>query len=417
MGDPSLNRELLLTCPYCSAALRLGDRSFVGKRAGCPQCGDAIHLAVDGEHGVRGAIPAEPATGPLLHGALEVARPRPSVDVRKRAAPERQVPAPATATSTGVRDPVAVAFAALENASVDVVPASPLILPDEFESEPLHASPESPPPHAAAVVAGSSPRVPASIAATVSAALPSETLFDRLMSPVALAAMLGTVFLGAFAFLAYRSWPGDADAARPIAAAIPSKPRGRDEGAAPGINLPEVRGDSARDPLNVEAPRIDADGRNTVDPPDARPTPESLPESPPDRPRQPPVGRPEPDPAVAEVPAAPSAHPDAPAAVAPAPAVPVRDPIDVAARLKAPILKFDQPRAVPVRDLLLLVEDMTGVPVTYDRKALGALAEGLDRPTTLRLQRTTVEGILDAVAGKAGLSWSIDGESIRLHAN
>lgn len=109
-------------------------------------------------------------------------------------------------------------------------------------------------------------------------------------------------------------------------------------------------------------------------------------------------------PAMAEIPAA-----EAVIAVAPKQAE-----VDVELRLSQPIKKFEQLRAVPVRELLELLEELIGVPIRADREALGAAASDLDRSITLRLPSTTVGGILTAVLQQVDLEWEIDGQAIRV---
>lgn len=88
--------------------------------------------------------------------------------------------------------------------------------------------------------------------------------------------------------------------------------------------------------------------------------------------------------------------------------------VDVELRLSQPIKKFEQARAVPVRDLLELLEELIGVPIRVDRAALGTAAAELDRSITLRLASTTVGGILTAVLQQVDLAWEIDGQAIRV---
>jgi len=89
-------------------------------------------------------------------------------------------------------------------------------------------------------------------------------------------------------------------------------------------------------------------------------------------------------------------------------------PIDVAARLQQPILRFEQSQAVPVRDLLSQVEEMSGVPIRFAQPAGKDLQRMLDRQISLKLVKTTVGGILKAVLDRAGLSYRIETGGIRI---
>lgn len=93
---------------------------------------------------------------------------------------------------------------------------------------------------------------------------------------------------------------------------------------------------------------------------------------------------------------------------------PEPEPIDVAARLRQPILRFDQSQAVPVRDLLSQVEEMSGVPIRFDQRADEDLQRMLDRRISLKLTKTTVGGILKAVLDRAGLTYQIETDGIRI---
>jgi len=89
-------------------------------------------------------------------------------------------------------------------------------------------------------------------------------------------------------------------------------------------------------------------------------------------------------------------------------------PIDVAARLRQPILRFDQPQAVPVRELLAQVEEMAGVPIRYEQPTSKNLGQTLDQRISLKLTGTTAGGILQAILERAGLTYRIETDGIRV---
>ncbi|MEX2288259.1 MAG: hypothetical protein WD648_14285 [Planctomycetaceae bacterium] len=89
-------------------------------------------------------------------------------------------------------------------------------------------------------------------------------------------------------------------------------------------------------------------------------------------------------------------------------------PIDVAANLAQPIVRFEQIRPVPFRDLLLLVEEMAGVPIVYDQIDPAAMQTAFDTRVSLSLQRTTVGEILQETLKRVGLSFDVEPGIIRL---
>lgn len=119
--------------------------------------------------------------------------------------------------------------------------------------------------------------------------------------------------------------------------------------------------------------------------------------------------------AAAEIPAGVPADVEKPGPIPVAPVKPKRDPIDVAARLRQPLIRFEQVRPATARGLIEQLEEMTGgVPIVFDVKELGDAAAGLDRNVSLSLKSPTLADVLQAVVEKAGLRWEIDGETIRI---
>lgn len=92
---------------------------------------------------------------------------------------------------------------------------------------------------------------------------------------------------------------------------------------------------------------------------------------------------------------------------------PVRK-VDVAAALRQRILAFSQPKPVAARELLLVVEELCGVPIYVDAKEFSDAGQVLEQSVTLDLKDTTVAAILQALADKLGLRYVVEAESIRL---
>jgi DNA-directed RNA polymerase subunit RPC12/RpoP len=95
------------------------------------------------------------------------------------------------------------------------------------------------------------------------------------------------------------------------------------------------------------------------------------------------------------------------------PLEPVRK-IDLAVSLKQPIARFDQPRTKPLEEVLVSVAEMAGARIAFERDELGPAAARLSEPMALRLENTTVGGILEGLLHPAGLSFRIEGDHLRL---
>jgi hypothetical protein len=95
------------------------------------------------------------------------------------------------------------------------------------------------------------------------------------------------------------------------------------------------------------------------------------------------------------------------------PVAPVRK-IDLAASLKQPIARFDQPRTRPLEEVLVSVAEMAGARIAFDRDELGPAAARLSEPMALKLVDTTVGDILMGLLHPAGLSFRIDGDHLRV---
>ena len=88
--------------------------------------------------------------------------------------------------------------------------------------------------------------------------------------------------------------------------------------------------------------------------------------------------------------------------------------VDIAAALAQPIDRYEVSLAVPVRKLLLEIEEMVGAPVELDGGQTVEAESRLDRAITVRLEQTTVGGILEDVTQRAGLTYSIHRGGITL---
>jgi hypothetical protein len=112
---------------------------------------------------------------------------------------------------------------------------------------------------------------------------------------------------------------------------------------------------------------------------------------------------------------APDALPVLPANGATDPGVLEEQPaFDVAAALRQPIVSFHQHDPIPARTLLLLIEEMAGVPVSTERVTAAAGDSPLDQPVTLSLTKTTVGEILEALLERLDLTYIADESGIYL---
>lgn len=87
--------------------------------------------------------------------------------------------------------------------------------------------------------------------------------------------------------------------------------------------------------------------------------------------------------------------------------------IDVAGQLSQPIVRFEQLRPVPLRELLVQIEELSGVPLRYADE-LTPDAAPLDERVTISLQETTVGGVLEALLKQTGLTYEIEADGIRI---
>jgi hypothetical protein len=87
---------------------------------------------------------------------------------------------------------------------------------------------------------------------------------------------------------------------------------------------------------------------------------------------------------------------------------------DLAASLKQPITRFDQPRSKPLAEILVSVAEMAGTRITVDRDELGPAAARLAEPVALHLEQTTVGDILSGLLQPVGLAYRIEGDHLRV---
>jgi hypothetical protein len=89
--------------------------------------------------------------------------------------------------------------------------------------------------------------------------------------------------------------------------------------------------------------------------------------------------------------------------------------IDIAALLSQKILGYERQQAAPFRVVLREIEEMVGVPIRIDEQQLGAAADQLEKPITVKkLEETTVGAILQAVVEQAGLAFVVERDGIRI---
>jgi hypothetical protein len=105
--------------------------------------------------------------------------------------------------------------------------------------------------------------------------------------------------------------------------------------------------------------------------------------------------------------------PEAPPVVAPDPVEPR---VDIGAALAQKIERYEIPRPVTIRAVLQELEEMIGASFELNGGNTVELELRLDQTLTVSLEETTVGGILEEVARRAGLSYTIDGGVIRLQA-
>lgn len=107
----------------------------------------------------------------------------------------------------------------------------------------------------------------------------------------------------------------------------------------------------------------------------------------------------------------PTANPK-PAVVAAVLAKPKQPVIDVKAALAQSIREYRLSNRVPLKSVLVELEEMAGVPISIDSQRIRAAGLRLDEPISLSLRSTTVGEILKTALGLAQLSFKTDDAGI-----
>jgi hypothetical protein len=89
-------------------------------------------------------------------------------------------------------------------------------------------------------------------------------------------------------------------------------------------------------------------------------------------------------------------------------------PINPQLALDLKLSSIEQTKPVPLKDLLMLVEEMAGVPIEIDREKLGAAAARLDQEQTLKMVNPSLREILKKLLDQTGLDFQVDKECIRV---
>ena len=88
--------------------------------------------------------------------------------------------------------------------------------------------------------------------------------------------------------------------------------------------------------------------------------------------------------------------------------------VDVAAGLAQPIVRLEQLKPVPLQDVITFLEELLAVPIHGDKREIADLDDLLQTPVTFELENTTVRQVLKAVLAKAGLTFEVAPDAIRL---
>jgi hypothetical protein len=99
-------------------------------------------------------------------------------------------------------------------------------------------------------------------------------------------------------------------------------------------------------------------------------------------------------------------------AKAPAPPVPK---IDVPRALAQRVVRFEQTKPVPLRDVLNWLEELATVPIRGDRHEIPDLEDLMQTPVTAQLENTTVAAVIQAVLASAGLTYQVQPDVLQLH--
>jgi len=89
--------------------------------------------------------------------------------------------------------------------------------------------------------------------------------------------------------------------------------------------------------------------------------------------------------------------------------------VDLSKTLAQRVLRFEQIKPVPLRDMLNSLEDLVAAPIRGDRNEIPELDELLLTPVSAQLENTTVAAMLEAVLAPARLTYKVEGDAIHLH--
>ena len=87
--------------------------------------------------------------------------------------------------------------------------------------------------------------------------------------------------------------------------------------------------------------------------------------------------------------------------------------VDVGAALSQPILRFEYTR-VPLKTVLAEFEEIAGVPLRFDAAIARGETSPLNRPVTVKLERTTLGAILKTILADTGLRYDAEKTGIRV---
>lgn len=374
-----------LSCPHCAAALRVKDRMFVGRQVGCPDCGGPIRIVAKGprefdvekveqpttENGNRGAGEQQAGEPSPIRGRVstQIIRPLKRLGSRLSALRSRLIQ-----WGKAVATPAGAAWTAAATGTIVLLlllrPSAPPAI--KGTGQPINSTPRS----------NSTPGVGGTEVGAASGSETPDGTSDQPNEPGALAT--GPDNGGSTHDGIGKSEGSDPEAGTPGDAQQPAvrsqqRPGGRRPDPSPGG--PARRG---RSHGFFGQHHEDAATRPAADGPSPAP-----------------VDAPAPDPEKLKLAQANST-----------------EPVDVASALKQPIRRFEQLRPAAFRDVLLLVEEMAGVPIRYDpkdgRQAKRDAEDVFERKVSFKLENTTVGEILDTLLAQVGFSYKIEADGIRL---
>lgn len=371
-------------CPECGTTLRLQDRKLVGRTLPCPECQSELGLVDD-----RGEIKA-------VANVAELARTGPRKTKKKRAGSKRHASSKRQAAIAS-----GAAAAVLE--------------------EPAYASLKT-----SAIAKGQSL---AAAAKPIGAAIATPVGIGWTVAGTVAAVLVGSIWLGGAdddSFSAgeasLESVTANNDVAPTVAVVDAKSGEAPDEKPAPdGIALtpseaglapvnPAAGGPST--PARPNPPRVQPN--DSVDPPakpplQVSPHPQPIPPQPsaPDRPPSNPAIAPSgnPDPTTQPNPEDAQSPPsESPAQVLAKPEV-VK--VDIQAALSQKLSEYRLAKPVPLRNMLIELESMIGVPISIDTQQIRDTTAVLNKDVSVSLRSTTVGELLAASLKPVGLDFKV----------